>query len=41
VAVLTPRPGTIREVVKIDPARPRDITQPEVTAYIQRLRALI
>jgi ABC-type nitrate/sulfonate/bicarbonate transport system ATPase subunit len=41
VAVMTPRPGTIRDVVNIEPARPRDITQPEVTAYIQRLRKLI
>ena len=41
VAVMSPRPGTIREVVDIAPARPRDITQPEVTSYMQRLRALI
>jgi ABC-type nitrate/sulfonate/bicarbonate transport system ATPase subunit len=41
VAVMSPRPGTIREVVEVAPPRPRDITQPEVTNYIQRLRALI
>src|SRR6266850_3399019 len=41
VAVMSPRPGTIREVFALPPARPRDITQPEVTSYIQRLRALI
>ena len=41
VAVMSPRPGTIREVVNIAPARPRDITQPEVTSYMQQLRALI
>ena len=41
VAVMSPRPGTIREVVDVAPARPRDITQPEVTSYMQRLRALI
>ncbi|HKY07186.1 MAG TPA: ABC transporter ATP-binding protein [Candidatus Binatia bacterium] len=41
VAVMSPRPGTIREVVDIAPARPRDITQPESIGYIQRLRALI
>jgi NitT/TauT family transport system ATP-binding protein len=41
VAVMSPRPGTIREVVDVKPERPRDITQPEVTSYIQRLRALI
>jgi ABC-type nitrate/sulfonate/bicarbonate transport system ATPase subunit len=41
VAVMSPRPGTIREVVDIAVARPRDTTQPEVTGYIQRLRALI
>lgn len=41
VAVISPRPGTIREVVDVAPARPRDITQPEVTRYMQRLRALI
>jgi ABC-type nitrate/sulfonate/bicarbonate transport system ATPase subunit len=41
VAVMSPRPGTIREVIDIAPSRPRDITQPEVTSYIQQLRALI
>src|SRR5882672_3307440 len=38
VAVMSPRPGTIREVVDIPLGRPGDITQPEVTSYIQRLR---
>jgi NitT/TauT family transport system ATP-binding protein len=41
VAVMSPRPGTIREVIEITPARPRDITQPEIASYIHRLRALI
>jgi len=41
VAVMSPRPGTIREVVDITPARPRDITQPEVASYMQRLRRLV
>ena len=41
VAVMSPRPGTIREVVQIAPPRPRDITQREVISYIQRLRGLI
>jgi ABC-type nitrate/sulfonate/bicarbonate transport system ATPase subunit len=41
VAVMSPRPGTVREVVDIALARPRDPIDPEVTAYIQRLRALI
>jgi ABC-type nitrate/sulfonate/bicarbonate transport system ATPase subunit len=41
VAVLSSRPGTIREVVEVTPSRPRDITQPEITSYIQQLRALI
>lgn len=41
VAVMSSRPGTIREVVEITPTRPRDITQPEITSYIQRLRLLI
>src|SRR5437879_939924 len=41
VAVMSPRPGTIREVVDIAPLRPRDITQPEVSRYMQRLRAAI
>jgi ABC-type nitrate/sulfonate/bicarbonate transport system ATPase subunit len=41
VVVLAPRPGRVREVVRIELARPRDATAPEVTRYIQRLRALI
>jgi ABC-type nitrate/sulfonate/bicarbonate transport system ATPase subunit len=41
VAVMSPRPGTIREVVDIAPPRPRDITQPELASYMHRLRALI
>jgi ABC-type nitrate/sulfonate/bicarbonate transport system ATPase subunit len=41
VAVMSPRPGTIREIVPITLARPRDPTQPEVANYIQKLRALI
>jgi NitT/TauT family transport system ATP-binding protein/sulfonate transport system ATP-binding protein len=41
VAVMTPRPGTIREVVEIAAARPRDPLDPEVACYIRRLRALI
>ena len=41
VAVMSPRPGTIREVVEITPVRPRDITASEITSYVQRLRALI
>lgn len=41
VAVMSPRPGTIREVVDIAPPRPRGITQTEVISYIQRLRELI
>jgi NitT/TauT family transport system ATP-binding protein len=41
VAVMSRRPGTIREAVEIALPRPRDMTQPEVASYIQRLRALI
>jgi NitT/TauT family transport system ATP-binding protein len=41
VVVMTPRPGRIREQVNVDLPRPRDATTPEVTRYIQRLRALI
>ena len=41
VAVLSPRPGTIREIVDIGLPRPRDIAQLEVAKYMQRLRALI
>jgi NitT/TauT family transport system ATP-binding protein len=41
VAVMSPRPGTIRDTVEIAPPRPRDIIQPEIAGYIRRLRALI
>jgi NitT/TauT family transport system ATP-binding protein len=41
VAVMSPRPGRVREIVGIDLGRPRDPTSPAVSAYIQRLRALI
>jgi NitT/TauT family transport system ATP-binding protein len=41
VAVLSRRPGTVRDVLQIAPSRPRDLVQPEVGNYIQRLRALI
>jgi NitT/TauT family transport system ATP-binding protein/sulfonate transport system ATP-binding protein len=41
VAVMSPRPGTIREIVPIAPPRPRDPIEPEVASYIRRLRALI
>jgi NitT/TauT family transport system ATP-binding protein len=41
VAVMSPRPGRVREIVAIDCGRPRDPTHPAVTSYIQRLRALI
>jgi NitT/TauT family transport system ATP-binding protein/sulfonate transport system ATP-binding protein len=41
VVVLAPRPGRVREDVTIALPRPRDSTAPEVTQYIQRLRALI
>jgi len=41
VAVMSPRPGTIRDMIPVLPPRPRDVTQPEITGYIQRLRELI
>jgi NitT/TauT family transport system ATP-binding protein len=41
VVVLAPRPGRVREQVAIELPRPRDPIAPEVTRYIQRLRALI
>ena len=41
VIVMAPRPGRVREAVRIELQRPRDPTLPEVTRYIQRLRALI
>jgi NitT/TauT family transport system ATP-binding protein len=41
VVVMAPRPGRVREIVPIDLDRPRDPTLPQVTEYIQRLRALI
>jgi ABC-type nitrate/sulfonate/bicarbonate transport system ATPase subunit len=39
--VMSPRPGTIREIVDIGAPRPRDVTQAEAIHYVQRLRALI
>jgi NitT/TauT family transport system ATP-binding protein len=41
VAVMSPRPGTIREIIGIPLPRPRDVTQPEVVGAMQRLRDLI
>lgn len=41
VAVMSPRPGTIREIVRINLPRPRDTTLPQAANYIQRLRGLI
>ena len=41
VAVVSPRPATIRAIVDIELARPRDPTHGEVTRYIQQLRELI
>jgi NitT/TauT family transport system ATP-binding protein len=41
VVVLSPRPATVREIVDIPCARPRDSTQPAVIDHIKRLRALI
>ena len=41
VAVVSPRPATIRQIIDIELARPRDPTLAEVTRYIQRLRELI
>ncbi|MGQ0749753.1 MAG: ABC transporter ATP-binding protein [Betaproteobacteria bacterium] len=41
VAVMSPRPGRVRETVAIELPRPRDPTDAAVSTYIQRLRALI
>jgi NitT/TauT family transport system ATP-binding protein/sulfonate transport system ATP-binding protein len=41
VAVMTPRPGTIREVVEIVAPRPRDPLEPEVASYSKRLRVAL
>ena len=41
VAVMSPRPGTIREIVPITLPRPRDPIQAEVANYIRTLRGLI
>jgi NitT/TauT family transport system ATP-binding protein len=37
VVVLTPSPGRIEEIVKVDVPRPRDRTAPEVIRYTQRI----
>ena len=41
VVVLAPRPGRVREQVRIDCPRPRDPTAAQAIEYIKRLRALI
>ena len=41
VAVVSPRPATIRKIIDIELARPRDPTQAEVTRYIRQLHELI
>jgi len=41
VAVVSPRPATIRAIVDIDLTRPRDPTRSDVTRYMQQLRELI
>ena len=41
VAVVSPRPATIRKIVDIELSRPRDSTHAEVARYIQQLRELI
>ncbi len=41
VAVMSPRPGTIREMIDIALSRPRNIVDLEATSYMKRLRSLI
>jgi NitT/TauT family transport system ATP-binding protein len=44
VAVMTPRPGTIADVISIDLPRPRTLditTSPEFTAYVRRVRGVL
>ena len=41
VAVVSPRPATIRKIIDIELPRPRDPTQAEVTRYIRQLHELI
>ena len=41
VAVVSPRPATIRRIIDIELSRPRDPTQAEVTRYIRQLHELI
>jgi NitT/TauT family transport system ATP-binding protein/sulfonate transport system ATP-binding protein len=41
VVVMSPRPGMIREIAPIATPRPRDPIEPQVAAYIRRLRELI
>lgn len=39
VVVLTPSPGRIEEIIKVDVPRPRDRTAPEVIRYTRRIMA--
>jgi len=41
VIVFAPRPGRIKEVVRIDVDRPRDTTDPQTAGYVRYLKSMI
>jgi NitT/TauT family transport system ATP-binding protein len=41
VVIMTARPGQIKEIIKIDAERPRDLTSPDMSAVLRQVRAVL